>query len=176
MNKARTQNVAGREGEQPTVPYRTVHIILSHPPAPIFHARYLPSWNVVGAKQFSELETSRRELSELETSRRELSELETSHRELSELETSRRELSELEKSFRIGNTSPRAFRRLIVRHWHPLGCRAKCNMHRRNRHGMTPGLRRLGGRRRKGESNRWDGGTKKPWRSSVNGTIVSVSL
>ena len=146
MNKARTQNVAGREGEQPTVPYRTVHIILSHPPAPIFHARYLPSWNVVGAEQFSELETSRREL------------------------------SELEKSFRIGNTSPRAFRRLIVRHWHPLGCRAKCNMHRRNRHGMTPGLRRLGGRRRKGESNRWDGGTKKPWRSSVNGTIVSVSL
>ena len=37
---------------------------ISHPPAPVFHARYLHSWNSVGAKKMSALGTSRRELSE----------------------------------------------------------------------------------------------------------------
>ena len=46
------------------VPYRTVYVTLSHPPAPMFHGRYLDNWSSVGAEKSTALETSRRELSE----------------------------------------------------------------------------------------------------------------
>ena len=62
-----------------TMDYHTGgYYTLSHPPAPIFRARYLHRWNSAGVPRRSG----------------------------------------------VGNMSPRAFRRPIVRYRHPLGCRA----------------------------------------------------